>query len=110
MFGWEFPPHISGGLGTACYGLTRGLMEQGADVLFVVPRLFGDEDTNHFRLLSASEIGGGATIQQEISEGKLQVLQVNSIADDQYPVQNGTKRAKRSIIRNLWARPNGRSF
>ncbi len=78
MFGWEFPPHISGGLGTACYGLTRGLMEQGADVLFVVPRLFGDEDTNHFRLLSASEIGGGATIQQEISEGKLQVLQVNS--------------------------------
>ena len=23
MFGWEFPPHIAGGLGTACYGLTR---------------------------------------------------------------------------------------
>ncbi|EKC62780.1 hypothetical protein LEA_11669, partial [human gut metagenome] len=25
MFGWEFPPHIAGGLGTACYGMTRGL-------------------------------------------------------------------------------------
>lgn len=25
MFGWEFPPHISGGLGTACFGLTKGL-------------------------------------------------------------------------------------
>ena len=24
MFGWEFPPHIAGGLGTACYGMTRG--------------------------------------------------------------------------------------
>ncbi|KKT36370.1 MAG: glycosyl transferase group 1, partial [Parcubacteria group bacterium GW2011_GWC1_44_26] len=23
MFGWEFPPHNSGGLGTACFGLTR---------------------------------------------------------------------------------------
>ena len=25
MFGWEFPPHIAGGLGTACYGMTKGL-------------------------------------------------------------------------------------
>jgi glycogen debranching enzyme len=25
MFGWEFPPHISGGLGTASYGLTKGM-------------------------------------------------------------------------------------
>lgn len=25
MFGWEFPPHILGGLGTASYGLTKGL-------------------------------------------------------------------------------------
>jgi hypothetical protein len=41
MFGWEFPPHISGGLGTACYGLTKGLA--GLDdvrVLFVVPKAF----------------------------------------------------------------------
>jgi hypothetical protein len=25
MLGWEFPPYISGGLGTACYGLTKAL-------------------------------------------------------------------------------------
>ena len=25
MFGWEFPPHITGGLGTACFGMTKGL-------------------------------------------------------------------------------------
>ena len=37
MLGWEFPPYISGGLGTACYGLTRGLDELGVQVLFVLP-------------------------------------------------------------------------
>lgn len=45
MFGWEFPPHISGGLGTACYGITRGLATiPDLQVLFVVPKAFGDED------------------------------------------------------------------
>jgi glycogen(starch) synthase len=43
MLGWEFPPHISGGLGTACKGLSEGLALQGVDVLFVVPRAHGDE-------------------------------------------------------------------
>ena len=38
MLGWEFPPFISGGLGTACYGLTRALSELGAEILFVLPR------------------------------------------------------------------------
>ncbi|MBN1943873.1 MAG: glycosyltransferase, partial [Phycisphaerae bacterium] len=37
MLGWEFPPYISGGLGTACYGLTRGLDEIGVQVCFVLP-------------------------------------------------------------------------
>ncbi len=37
MLGWEFPPFISGGLGTACYGLTRGLDEAGVQVCFVLP-------------------------------------------------------------------------
>lgn len=44
MFGWEFPPHISGGLGTACYGLVKGLGHHGQDMIFVVPKLWGDED------------------------------------------------------------------
>jgi glycogen synthase len=37
MFGWEFPPFKSGGLGTACYDLTKGLSRQGVDVTFVMP-------------------------------------------------------------------------
>lgn len=37
MLGWEFPPVYSGGLGTACYGLTKGLSHQNVDVTFVMP-------------------------------------------------------------------------
>jgi glycosyltransferase involved in cell wall biosynthesis len=57
MFGWEFPPHISGGLGTACYGLTKGLSKHDdLDVLFVVPKAFGDEDQSSTRILGASDV------------------------------------------------------
>lgn len=56
MFGWEFPPHITGGLGTACYGLTKGLVKHGVDVLFVVPKAFGDETRDGFRLINASDV------------------------------------------------------
>jgi glycogen synthase len=43
MFGWEFPPHISGGLGTACLGLTLAMQKEHCNILFVVPRAKGDE-------------------------------------------------------------------
>ncbi|MGC1241016.1 MAG: glycosyltransferase family 4 protein, partial [Chryseosolibacter sp.] len=56
MFGWEFPPHISGGLGTACFGLTQSLIKQKVKVLFVVPRLFGDESTKNATLISAGDV------------------------------------------------------
>lgn len=38
MLGWEFPPYISGGLGTACYGLTKAMDRLGMLVTFVLPR------------------------------------------------------------------------
>ncbi|MFC1734203.1 glycosyltransferase family 4 protein [candidate division KSB1 bacterium] len=56
MFGWEFPPHITGGLGTACFGLTKGLLKHGANVIFVVPKAYGDEDQRFARLVNASDI------------------------------------------------------
>lgn len=56
MFGWEFPPHISGGLGTACYGLTKALMKAGVDILFVVPKMYGDEEPDAIRLINASDV------------------------------------------------------
>ena len=36
MFGWEFPPHIAGGLGTACEGIVKGLAYNGVETLFVI--------------------------------------------------------------------------
>jgi glycosyltransferase involved in cell wall biosynthesis len=63
MFGWEFPPHIAGGLGTACYGLTKGLAKNEVEVLFVMPHASGDEDETAVRILNASDIELFANIQ-----------------------------------------------
>ncbi|HHU99827.1 MAG TPA: glycosyltransferase family 4 protein [Bacteroidales bacterium] len=57
MFGWEFPPHIAGGLGTASYGLTRGLAShRDIEVIFVVPKAYGDEDQSMVRLIGANTV------------------------------------------------------
>ena len=56
MFGWEFPPHIAGGLGTACYGMTRGLARNDVEVIFVMPRASGDEDERFVKVVNASDI------------------------------------------------------
>ena len=63
MFGWEFPPHISGGLGTACYGLTKGLSGfEDLEILFVVPKLYGDEDSKVAKLVGAGSINAETLI------------------------------------------------
>lgn len=55
MFGWEFPPHILGGLGTASYGLTKGMSENGdIDITFVMPKPFGDEDKSFANIIGAN--------------------------------------------------------
>ncbi len=56
MFGWEFPPHISGGLGTACHDLTRTLAKHGHEISFVVPRADVAERRTHVRLMAASHV------------------------------------------------------
>lgn len=57
MFGWEFPPHISGGLGTACLGLTKGLSQHGVEVVFVLPKLNdGMPKEDHLKLLGVNNL------------------------------------------------------
>lgn len=56
MFGWEFPPHIAGGLGTACYGIVKGLAHNGVQTMFVMPSASGDEDRSAADIINASEI------------------------------------------------------
>jgi glycogen synthase len=52
MLGWEFPPFISGGLGTACYGLTRAMDQLGIEVLFVLPKIVESRYATHVKLLT----------------------------------------------------------
>ena len=56
MFGWEFPPHISGGLGTACLGIAQGLAKNDVEVLFVMPKASGDEDASAAKIINASDV------------------------------------------------------
>ena len=57
MFGWEFPPHILGGLGTASYGLTQGMHQCGnMDITFVIPRPHGDEDKSFANIIGTSQV------------------------------------------------------
>ena len=54
MFGWEFPPHILGGLGTASYGLIKGMSQQSdLDITFVMPKPWGDEDQSFLKIIGA---------------------------------------------------------
>ena len=79
MFGWEFPPHISGGLGTACYGMTKGLAHNDVDVLFVMPSASGDEDQSDISIINASDVETADTLMS-IDEflGKVEFLRVGS--------------------------------
>ena len=67
MLGWEFPPHITGGLGTACYGLTKGLDEIGVEVSFVLPTAVPPETTSHVKLRTPSELGAASAAQSRCS-------------------------------------------
>lgn len=73
MLGWEYPPHIAGGLGTACEGLTSALAKQGLQIHFVVPQLFGDETAQHMRLtdpLDRTVLDAARVAAVDASEGR----------------------------------------
>lgn len=63
MFGWEFAPVYSGGLGVACAGLVKELVAQGAEVTFVLPRLPKALDESKINLIAASEYGSKVRIK-----------------------------------------------
>ena len=79
MFGWEFPPHIAGGLGTACYGMTKGLAENDVKVLFVMPSASGDEDQSAVSIINASDVAVD-TVSESVDEflGKVKFVHVGT--------------------------------
>jgi glycosyltransferase involved in cell wall biosynthesis len=68
MLGWEFPPFISGGLGTACYGLTKAMSAGGTDVVFVLPRPVAAPFSTHVRLVAPKP---GSVLAQPETEYRL---------------------------------------
>lgn len=78
MLGWEFPPFISGGLGTACYGLTRALDALGHEIIFVLPRPVQKSHTSHVKLLSpevaVARAGAAAALAMSPAAGSVKMV------------------------------------
>ena len=68
MFGWEFPPHIAGGLGTACYGIVKGLAYNGVETLFVMSSASGDEDQSVAKIINASDVPVAVSSSLDVDE------------------------------------------
>lgn len=79
MFGWEFPPLISGGLGTACYEITRTLSHHGADIVFVVPRAEHPITRSHVELVSATHTSLPYPASADEFLGRLDIKPFDSI-------------------------------
>ena len=57
MFGWEYPPHVFGGLATANYGISEGLKAQGdIDIALCLPHPFGDESQHAARIIAMNAV------------------------------------------------------
>ena len=75
MFGWEFPPYISGGLGVACEGLVRGLLELSTEVALVLPYRAVASGTAELKIISSYE---GAS-ESKTGEGRKVLLRLRRI-------------------------------
>lgn len=97
MFGWEFPPHISGGLGTACFGLTQSLMKQKVKVLFVVPTLMGGQDNSPKFLINASAVTVGRSNLKRDASKRIQTTKPTTAAGSLSEVSAVASHANKSL-------------
>jgi glycogen synthase len=105
MLGWEFPPFISGGLGTACYGLTKALNQLGTDVVFVLPRPVSMPFSTHVRLVSPSPVQtkvsrmvDGPVEQTEIHLDEFEHVTFRTIESTNYNPYNTPAEYTRQLI------------
>ncbi|MEM8835627.1 MAG: glycosyltransferase [Planctomycetota bacterium] len=100
MLGWEFPPFISGGLGTACHGLTKALDDLGHEVLFVLPRPVDPTHSSHVSLIAPSEelppsVGGEPGVSGPLppptGASEASTLPVSSAEDPRPPRETRTE-------------------
>ena len=90
MFGWEYPPHISGGLGVACHGIANGLAKLSLDIFLVLPKTKQGLPYSDIMTIAGAE---PQCSQQEMDEfyannriqvGELDTLLMPYVTEDQY--------------------------
>ncbi len=87
MFGWEFPPRMSGGLGTACFGMTAALAGLGHRIIFVLPQPGVASSAPFLDLVSASDIPDSAREGEEMQ--LLRRLALQPVPSLLHPYLNG---------------------
>lgn len=98
MLGWEFPPFISGGLGTACHGLTKAMNELGMEVLFVLPKPVASQFSSHVKLMTPrSQLPG--SIQYKL--GEFERVTFRTIDAGLNPYQTPAEYAQRARSRSV---------
>ena len=91
MLGWEFPPFISGGLGTACYGLTKAMNQLGIKITFVLPKMVDSEYATHVELLTPGPQASAAAFEF----GCLKNVRFHTISSPLQPYSTGHAYQKR---------------
>lgn len=84
MFGWEFPPHNSGGLGVACHGLARALVARGVELEFVLPRRFPVQAIGATYRFATEQSGIPGDIAAKLQSGYLTTQELARLRK-QYP-------------------------
>ena len=94
MLGWEFPPFISGGLGTACHGLTKAMSGLGVEVIFVLPRPIPSEYSSHVRLV-APHPGSPLAVSEEVYQlEEIKHVQFRTVRSALKPYQDAAQYAE----------------
>jgi len=106
MLGWEFPPHISGGLGTACFGLTKGLNEIGVQIYFVLPDSIPIDATSHVKFKTPDHLSAEGDVIDRDAGRVFEHVQLHRVAAFLLPY--GTPEAYGNAVKKFAARRAGK--
>lgn len=87
MLGWELPPHNSGGLGVACYHLSKALADHGANIDFVLPYTADHSDIDFMNIHSVTPLeplernGLGAYDSKSVAHKTLSQVELDDMKD-----------------------------
>lgn len=79
MLGWEFPPFISGGLGTACYGLTKAMSQLNSEVIFVLPKVVSEANATYVKMLSPGSLSSTFSFEEMQKLKNVKIRTINSL-------------------------------